>query len=77
MNLKEKMYLYVNSTTQSCPNKIIKNFSDWRFFTTGANDTGAVVHLELQISLQIFEKMRRGPNGLLGRLGENLVELSI
>ncbi len=26
VNLKEKMYLYVNSTIQRCPNKIIKTF---------------------------------------------------
>ncbi len=27
VNLKAKIYIYVNSTTQRCPNKIIKNFS--------------------------------------------------
>ena len=26
VNLKAKIYIYVNSTTQRCPNKIIKNF---------------------------------------------------
>jgi hypothetical protein len=28
VNLKEKMYLYANSTTSRCPKEIIKNFSD-------------------------------------------------
>jgi hypothetical protein len=26
VNLKAKIYIYVNSTTQRCPNKMIKNF---------------------------------------------------
>jgi hypothetical protein len=26
VNLKAKLYIYVNSSTQRCPNKIIKNF---------------------------------------------------
>jgi hypothetical protein len=29
-----------------------------------------VVHLELQISLQIFQKIWNGPNGILRGLGE-------
>ncbi len=46
-----------------------------------------VVHLELQISLRIFEKIWNGPNGILRGLGEtdswkkpevkNLVTLSL
>ncbi len=42
VNLKAKMYICVNSTIQRCPNKIIKKFSDWRFFSfaTGVTDTG-------------------------------------
>ncbi len=41
VNLKAKIYIYVNSTTQRCPNKIIKIFL-WRFFpfATGVVDTG-------------------------------------
>ncbi len=32
LNLKEKMYLYANSTTQRCPREIMKIF-DWRFLS--------------------------------------------
>jgi hypothetical protein len=40
VNSKEKIYLFVNSTTQRCL-KYNKKFSDWRFFpfATGVNDT--------------------------------------
>jgi hypothetical protein len=39
VNLKEKMYIYVNSTIQRCPNKIIKIFliEDFFSFATGVN----------------------------------------
>ncbi len=69
VNLKAKIYIYVNSTTQRCPNKIITNFSDWRLFpfATGV----AVLHLEPRISLRLFEKIRYGRNGILGCLGGN------
>ncbi len=43
VNLKEKIYLYVNSTTQRCPNKIIKTFFSGHKsggkFATGVVDT--------------------------------------
>ncbi len=41
-NLKAKIYIYVNSTTQRCPNKIIKIFLIEIFlpFATSVNDTG-------------------------------------
>jgi hypothetical protein len=49
--------------------------------------TTPVVHLDLQISLRIFEKIRNGPNGILWGWGEtdsqkkpeakNLVTLSL
>ncbi len=56
VKLKEKNYLYVNSTTQRCPNKIIKTvlIEDCLHLTpvllTPVLVT-PVVHLELQISL--------------------------
>jgi hypothetical protein len=42
VNLKAKMYIYVNSTIQRCPNNIIKIFliEDFFAFATGVNDTG-------------------------------------
>ncbi len=90
MKLKKKIYLYATSTTQRWPKEIIKKISDLRFFlfATDVNGTGAVVHLELRISLRIFEKIRNGPNGTYNQgLGEtdpcrkpeveNLVALSL
>ncbi len=64
MNLKEEIYLYANSTTQKCPTEIEireKN-SYWRLFP--------VVHRELWISPQIFEKIWNGPNSVIKGLGE-------
>jgi hypothetical protein len=64
-------------------------FSDWRFFwfATGVDDTSAVVHLMLQMSPKICEKIWNGPNGILWGCGEtdswkepeakNLVTLSL
>ncbi len=104
VNLKEKIYLYANSTTQRCPKEVMKTFLIEDFFQlplvsvsdtgvndTGVNDTGVdetgVVHLELQISPQIFEKIWNGSNGIIRGLGEtdpcrkpeveNLVALSL
>ncbi len=62
VNLKDKFYLYYNSTTQRCSNKIIKAFL--------VEDTSAVVHLEQGISPQIFKKNRNNPNRILRGLGE-------
>ncbi len=39
-------------------------------FATGVVDTGAVVHFDLQISLQIFEKIWNGLNGILWGWGK-------
>jgi hypothetical protein len=41
VNLKKKIYLYVNSTTHRCPNKISETFliEDFFPFATGVNDT--------------------------------------
>jgi hypothetical protein len=38
----KNLYIYVNSTTQRCPNKIIKicPIEDFFPFATGENDTG-------------------------------------
>ncbi len=40
VNLKAKIYIYGNSTTQRCPNKIIKIFLLEDFFATSVIDTG-------------------------------------
>jgi hypothetical protein len=61
VNLKAKIYLYVNSTTQRCPYKIIKIFLLEDFFRLPPVSTTPVVHLEPRISPQIFEKNRNGP----------------
>ncbi len=56
VNLKAKMYIYVNSTTQKCPNKIIKIFLLEDFFNLPPVSLTPVVHLEPRISPRIFEK---------------------
>ncbi len=45
MNWKEKIYLYVNPTTQKCPKKIIKTLLIEEFF-----------HLHLEIISENFRK---------------------
>jgi hypothetical protein len=47
VNLKAKIYIYVNSTTQRCSNKIIKNFLIEDFFH---------LHLEPRISPEFSKK---------------------
>jgi hypothetical protein len=65
VNLKAEMDIYVNSTIQRCPNKIIKIFLIEDFFHLPPVLTTPVVNLELRISPRIFEKIRNGPNGIL------------
>ncbi len=87
VNLKAKIYIYVNSTSQRCPNKIIKIFLLEDFFHLPPVSLTPVVHLEPQISTRIFEKIRNGRNGILRCLEEtdswkkpeveNLVTLSL
>jgi hypothetical protein len=48
--LEEKVYLYVNSTTQSCPKKIFKTFLIKDFFHLSLVSSTQMVHLELRIS---------------------------
>jgi hypothetical protein len=60
LNLKAKIYIYVNSNTQRCPNKIV----------APPVSATPVVHLELRISPRIFEKIRTGSIGILRGLGE-------
>jgi hypothetical protein len=84
VNLKAKIYIYVNSTIQRCPNKILKIFLIEDFFHLLFRH---LVNLELRISPRIFEKFRNGPNGILWGWGEtdswkkpkakNLVTLSL
>ncbi len=87
VNMKAKIYIYVNSTIQRCPNKIIKIFLIEDFFHLPPVSLTPVVNLELRISPRILEKIRKGPNGILRGWGEtdswkkpeveNLVALSL
>jgi hypothetical protein len=87
VKLKAKIYIYVNSTTQRCPNKIIKIFRLEGFFHLPPVSTTPVANLELRISPRNFEKIRNGPNDIIRGLGEtdsrkkpeakNLVTLSL
>ncbi len=72
VNLKAKMYIYVNSTIQRCPNKIIKIFLIEDFFHLPPVSTTLVVNLELWIFPRIFEKIRNGPIGILWGWGETV-----
>jgi hypothetical protein len=63
VTLKAKIYIYVNSTTQRCPNKISKIFLLEGFFHLPPVSLTPVANLELRISPRIFEKIRNGPNG--------------
>jgi hypothetical protein len=57
VNLKAKIYIYVISTTQRCPNKIIQIFLIADFFHLPLVSKTPVVHLEPRISPQIFDKI--------------------
>ncbi len=70
VNLKAKIDIYVNSTIQRCPNKIIKTFLLEDFLHLPPVSLTPVVHLEPRISPRIFEKIRNGRNGILTCLGE-------
>jgi hypothetical protein len=50
VNLKEKIYLYANSTTQRCPKEIMKTLLIEDFLHLPLVSTTTVVHLELRIS---------------------------
>jgi hypothetical protein len=66
VNLKAKICIYVNSTIQSYPNKIVKIFLIEDFFHLPPVLMTPVVNHELRI----FEKIRNGPNDILRGLGE-------
>jgi hypothetical protein len=65
VNLKAKIYIYVNSTIQRCSNKIIKIFLIKDFFHLPPVSAIPVVNPELRISARLLEKIRNGPNGIL------------
>ncbi len=78
VNLKEKIYQYVYSTTQRCPNKILKTFLIKVFFhLPPPESTTPVMHLELQISPWIFEKIWNCPIGILRGLGKLIYEKNL
>ncbi len=60
VNLKRKLYLNINYTTQRCRNKIIKTFLVEDFFHLPSVPMTQVVHIEL----------RNGPNWILRGIGE-------
>jgi hypothetical protein len=65
VNLKKKMYLYVNSTTQRCPNKIFQNFLIKIFHLPLVSMT-PLIH----IKLWVFKNIWNGPNWILRGLEE-------
>jgi hypothetical protein len=54
--MKEKIYLYVNTTTQRILNKLIQTFLIEDFFHLPPVSMTPMAHLKLQIPPQIFEK---------------------
>ncbi len=66
VNLKAKIYVFVSSTTQRWPNKIIKIFLIEDFFHLPP----VSANLELRISPRIFEKIWNGLKGILRGWGE-------
>jgi hypothetical protein len=64
VKLKAKIYIYVISPTQMCPNKMIQMFLIEDFFHLPLVSTTPVVHLEPRISPGIFEKIQNGRNGI-------------
>jgi hypothetical protein len=87
VNLKANIYIYDNSTTQRCPNKIINNFLLEDFSQLQPVSTTPVIHLEPRISPRIFEKFEMAVmvySGAWGKLihakkpeVKNLVTLSL
>ncbi len=85
--LKAKIYIFVSSTTQRWPNKIIKIFLIEDFFHLPPVSLTPVANLKLRISPRIFERIQNGLNGILWGWGEtdsrkepeakNLVTLSL
>ncbi len=71
INLKKNWSMYcTNSTTQRCPKEIIKIFLIEDFFHLTPVSMTPVANLELRRSLRIFEKIWKGPNGIIRGLGE-------
>jgi hypothetical protein len=68
------MYIYVNSTIQRCPNKIIKIFLIEEFFHLPPVSTTPVVNLELRISPRIFKKFETVLMGYSGAGGNLLMK---
>ncbi len=57
VNLKAKIYTYVNSTTQRCPNKITKIFLIEYFFHLPPVSLTPVVHLEREYLREFSKKI--------------------
>jgi hypothetical protein len=74
VNLKVKISIYVNSTTQRCSSKIIQIFPIEDFFHLPPVSLTPVVHLEPRKFPRIFEKIRNDRNGILRCLGELIHE---
>ncbi len=68
------MYIYVYSTIQRCPNKIIKIFLIEDFFHLLPVSTTPVFNLELGISPWIFEKFETVPLEYSGAGGKLIHE---
>ncbi len=70
MNLKEKHFSICKIYYPKVSKRNNENFSDCKCFPFAAGVNDMVVHLELRISPQIFEKILNGPNGISGAWGK-------
>ncbi len=83
VNLRAKLYIHVNSSTQRCPNKLIKIFLIENFFICHRCQR----HQWCTLNCKYLREFRNGPNGILRGLEEtdswkkpeveNLVALSL
>jgi hypothetical protein len=67
MNLKKKIYLYDNSTTQRCPKEVMQFFLIEDFFHLPPVSITPVVYLELR---EFSKKIQNGRNGIIRGLRE-------
>ena len=70
VNLKAKIYLYVNSTSQRCPNNITKIFLIEDFFHLPAVSRHWWCTLSCEYLREFSKKNQNGPNGIFRGLGE-------
>ncbi len=70
VHLKKKMYLFVNATTQRCPNKKLELFCLNIFSICHRCQQHLWCNLSCKYLCEFFENSQNGPHGILRGLGE-------